>query len=144
MYVRTFLLTNLSNTILNLRISGISRSCPSPSSLSDHFLVLHVAPVCTDGDIECPIQAFKNFKITLSHWTDKERLMADCVFKFLHCILYSMCTELSTTFSAIQKKLVWVRYLLGTEPEGMILHNTKKLFCTWCPKSSEQHRTQNF
>ena len=36
-----------------------------------------------------------------------------------------MCTELSTTFSAIQKKLVWVRYLLGTEPEGMILHNTK-------------------
>ena len=50
--------------------------------------------------------------------------MADCVFKFLYCILYSMCTELSTTISAIQKKLVWVRYLLGTEPEGMILHYT--------------------
>ena len=38
-----------------------------------------------------------------------------------------MCTELITTSSAIQKKLVWVRYLLGTEPEGMILHNTKIL-----------------
>ena len=122
MYVHTFLLTNLSNTMINLRISGISRSCPSPSSLSDHFLVLHVAPVCTDGDLECPLKAFENF--TVSHLTNKERLMADCVFKFLYCILYSMCTGLSTTFSAIQKKLVWVRYLLGTEPEGMILHNT--------------------
>ena len=39
-----------------------------------------------------------------------------------------MCTELSTTFSAIQKKLVWVRYLLGTEPEGMILHNTYNIY----------------
>ena len=35
--------------------------------------------------------------------------------------------ELNTTISAVQKKLVWVRYLYGAEPEGMILHNIKKM-----------------
>ena len=34
-------------------------------AFQDHFPVLHVAPVCTDGDLECPLQAFENF--TVSH-----------------------------------------------------------------------------
>ena len=65
---------------------------------------------------------FRPFKITVCNVTDKDKQRL-FFFKFLHCILYSKCTELSTTISAVQKKLVWVRYLYGTEPDGRILHN---------------------
>ena len=61
---------------------------------------------------------------TVLHVTVKETLMADCIFFVLHFV--RLCTELSTTFSAVKKKLVLVRYLYGMEPGGRSRDNTIK------------------